>query len=285
MPLRWILPVGLALLGLLFVVSSLRDGVRSAAGPAPADVDPLRGLAELLFRAFVEESYRRLELRDPDTLISNELAQVYGVEERGRWSHRSPDYLEETYALERRTLAMPYARDREALGPEERSTDDVYERYLADRVRWHSFTNVDYCSTPYDLQSAVLGFLILLPIESAADAEAYAERLSAFGMWKDQVLEGSASARSQGPSAADSSSGGSGGDRAVRAGGRSGRATSRALAVVSRSTIGLGEAGSPSRRSNAGLPSPSARSLGWSSRPSPASEAVSPSCRTAPMTP
>ncbi len=189
MPFRWILVVGLALLGLLFAVPPLLDSVRNDE-PAPAEVDPLRGLAELPFRAFVEESYRRLELRDPDTLISNELSQVYGVEERGRWSDRSPDYLEETYALEKRTLGMLHRRDREALSPEERSTYDVYEWYLADRVRWHDFANVDYCNNPYDLQSAVLDFLISFPIENAADAEAYAERLSTFGTWMDQVLEG-----------------------------------------------------------------------------------------------
>ncbi|MDD5219862.1 MAG: DUF885 domain-containing protein, partial [Candidatus Bipolaricaulis sp.] len=190
MSLRWIVVVGLLLLGLLIAVPPLVDGVRPSQAVSPAEADLPVGPSEMPFRAFVEESYRCLQLRDPDTLLFSGAAADYGVEDPGVWSDRTSEYLQETYALEEETLRSLRSRNRAALDKGNQLTYDVYAWYLDDLIQWHGFAHVDYCNNAYDLQSALQSFMTTFPLDSAAYVEAYLRRLATFGPWMDEAIEG-----------------------------------------------------------------------------------------------
>ncbi len=190
MSVRWIVIFGVVLLGLFLLFPPSAERGDHAGVPSLENADPLGDLSVVVFREFVEESYRRIQRRDPDTLVSSGVARDYGVQDLGTWSDRTRDYLQGTYILEREAQKALRARDRAALGAEDRLTYDVYEWYLDDRIRWHGFADVDYCNNPYDLQSAVFGFMTTFPLETASDAAAYLRRLATFGEWMDQAVEG-----------------------------------------------------------------------------------------------
>ncbi|MGD9675691.1 MAG: DUF885 family protein [Candidatus Bipolaricaulia bacterium] len=189
MAFRWIVVVGILLLGLL-VVPPFVDGVRRGNETPPAEAALLAGLSEMPFRAFVEESYRCLQLRDPDTLLFSGAAEDYGVEDVGVWSDRTTAYIRGTYVLEKEILRALQSRDRATLDVGNQLTYDVYAWYLDDLIRWHSFANVDYCNNVYDLQSALQSFMTTFPLDRAAYVEAYLRRLSTFGTWMDEAIEG-----------------------------------------------------------------------------------------------
>ena len=168
------------------------------AGKPPPTQPPvaeiLAKLRDLPFDEFTEESYCQLQLRDPDTLIHNELAEEYGVEGNTRFTDLSDAYIRETQQLEVAVLDMLRGYDRGALTPEGQLSYDVYEWYLDDLVRGHDFMYSSYLINGlgnWDVQNWLVDFLVhSQTIGSQQDAEEYIERLSQLDTWTEQLLEG-----------------------------------------------------------------------------------------------
>src|SRR5690606_2180978 len=134
-----ILPIG--------VLEDLVDDwiARELSRSSAADI--LAQLEGLPIDQFFEQSYRQLQLRDPDALFANGLAGDYGVA-NDRFTDMSDGYLRQTQQLESGILDLLRAYDRSALPPDQQVSYDIYEWYLDDRVRGHEFAYYDYPVNP-----------------------------------------------------------------------------------------------------------------------------------------
>ncbi|HEY71125.1 MAG TPA: DUF885 domain-containing protein [Anaerolineae bacterium] len=153
-------------------------------------IAPLEGLP---IDAFFDQSYRLLQLRDPDTIILNGLADEYGIS-NDRFTDFSDAYVRETQQLEVAILALLRAYDRDALGHSQQIFYDVYEWMLEDHLRGHAFMYYDYpvnSMTIWGKQNWLVDFMVNhQPITCRQDAEDYITRLSQIDTWVDQLLEG-----------------------------------------------------------------------------------------------
>lgn len=153
----------------------------------------LAGLDGLPIGEFMEESYRQLQLRDPDTLIMNGLASAYGLEPSRWFTDRSDAAIRETHRLESAVLELLRSHDRAALSPEQQLSYDVYEWYLDDLVRGHEFMYHSYLVNSlgnWDMIQWLMSFLAEAhPIDDEPDAEDYIARLAQLDTWANQLLE------------------------------------------------------------------------------------------------
>ena len=94
----------------------------------------LSSLEGLPIGQFVRESYRQLQLGDPDSLVANGFADFYGLVPGGQFTDFSPDYIRETQQLEREILDLLRTYDRDLLAPEQKPSYDLCERVLDDLV-------------------------------------------------------------------------------------------------------------------------------------------------------
>lgn len=148
-------------------------------------------LAGLDFDSFVDQSYRRLLLRDPDNIVRLGLSESLEMEEV-QLTNASEAYARETQELQAGILEMLRQYDREALTPEQQLTYDVYEWYLDDEVRGHAFCYSDYVVSQFLIHypsNLVYFFTDIHPLSDLQDARDYVTRLSQVGMVLDQVLE------------------------------------------------------------------------------------------------
>jgi uncharacterized protein (DUF885 family) len=167
-----------------------------AAEPAP-DQPSIAGIVAHLeglpLDAFFEESYRQLQLRDPDKLFVNGLAVKYGVA-NDRFTDMSDDYVRETQQLESAILDMLHTYDRSALPPDQQISYDIYEWLLDGLVRGHEFTYYDYpvnSLTIWGRQNWLIDFMVSYqPITGKQDAADYVVRLSQIDSWVEQLLAG-----------------------------------------------------------------------------------------------
>jgi uncharacterized protein (DUF885 family) len=141
---------------------------------------------------FFEESYKQLQLRDPDTLFINGLADEYGVP-NDRFTNISDQYIRETQKLESAILDLLRSYDRSALSSEQQLSYDIYEWYLDDLVQRHEFMYYDYpvnSLTIWGKQNWLIDFMVnYQPINGIEDAENYIARLSQIDTWVEQLLE------------------------------------------------------------------------------------------------
>ncbi len=163
--------------------------------PEPPSVDQvLAGLEGLPVEQFMEESYRQLQLRDPDTLLMNGLASEYGLEPSCWFTDRSDAAIRETQRLESAVLDLLRSYDRTALTPDQRLSYDVYEWYLDDLVRGHEFMYDSYLVNSlgnWDMIYWLFSFLVENhPLDDEQDARDYIVRLAQLDTWTDQLLEG-----------------------------------------------------------------------------------------------
>jgi uncharacterized protein (DUF885 family) len=142
---------------------------------------------------FFAESFRQLQLRCPDTLIYNGLADEYGVEENDQFTNISDYYIRETQQLESAILDLLRTYDRNAMSSEQQLSYDIYEWYLDDLVRRHEFmyysypiNSVGHWDTPYWLVNYLFDSL---PVADLEDAEDYIARLSKIDTWVEQLLK------------------------------------------------------------------------------------------------
>ncbi len=159
----------------------------------PSILDILSLLEGLTIDQFFEESYRQLQLRDPDQLLLDGLADDYGIP-NDRFTNLSDDYLRDTQQLEAGILELLRSYDRNGLSPEQQLSYDIYEWYLDDLVRGHKFRYYDYpvnSLTIWGKQNWLVDLLVnQFPITDKEDAEDYLARLSQTGIWVDQLIEG-----------------------------------------------------------------------------------------------
>jgi uncharacterized protein (DUF885 family) len=155
--------------------------------------DIIAQLKGLPIDEFFEESFRQLQLRDPDTLIYNGLADEYGVEKYDQFTNISDSYIRETQELESAILDLLRSYDRTTLSPEQQLSYDIYEWYLDDLVRRHEFMYYNYPINSvghWDIQYWLINYFFdSLPVADLQDAENYVARLSQIDTWVEQLLE------------------------------------------------------------------------------------------------
>jgi uncharacterized protein (DUF885 family) len=144
------------------------------------------------FDAFIQESYKRLLLRDPESVTEAGLTEFYGTS-NDRLTDVSDAYIHETQALERSIYDLLMAYDRAQLTPEQQLTADVYAWYLDDRIRGQAFMYDDYPVNQMiysvDLDLAQF-FSDVHPVTNKQDAQDYITRLSQVDTKFAQVLDG-----------------------------------------------------------------------------------------------
>lgn len=165
--------------------------IRDNKKPKPiADiVSDLRGLP---IDEFFEESFKQLLLRDPEDITDLGIADDVGLQ-NDQLTDVSNTYMKETNALEAAVLVLLRTYDRDALTPEQGLSYDIYEWFLDDLVRGHTFMYYDY--PVHHFLGSYHDWLIRFftechPITRKEDAEDYITRLSQVKRQVDQVLEG-----------------------------------------------------------------------------------------------
>jgi uncharacterized protein (DUF885 family) len=156
-----------------------------------SSADSLAQLEGLPIGEFFEQSYRQLQLRDPDALVLNGLADEYGIP-NDRFTDMSDGYVRETQQLEATILDLLRTYDYEALSPDQQLSYELYEWVLEDRVRGHQFTYYDYpvnSMTIWGKQNWLVDFMVNhLPVGNRQEAEDYVARLSQIDTWVGQLL-------------------------------------------------------------------------------------------------
>jgi uncharacterized protein (DUF885 family) len=147
---------------------------------------------ELNLDEFIEASFAALLQRDPERIIRNGLQDVYPLE-GVTLTDISDAYEQETHQLHAAILDILRTYDRTELTPEQQISYDVYEWYLDDLVRGHTFTYHSYPVT--QLPSSTDGMLRLFfedmhPVTSRQEAEEYVTRLSLVERKFEQLIEG-----------------------------------------------------------------------------------------------
>jgi uncharacterized protein (DUF885 family) len=151
-----------------------------------------KGLDGLDFDAFVEISYRRLLSRDPETVLTLGLSQIYNIP-TDQLTDISDEYIRQTQALESDVLTLLQQYDRSTLTAEQQLTYDIYAWYLNDRVNGHEFMYDDYPVNPsvLSLHYALLQFFTdLRPVTSLRDAQDYITCLSQVDTKFEQLIDG-----------------------------------------------------------------------------------------------
>jgi uncharacterized protein (DUF885 family) len=151
-----------------------------------ADLDGLN------FDAFVEASYRRLLSRDPETVLTLGLSQIFGVP-TDQLTDISEEYIRQTQVLESEIFSMLQQYDRSSLTAEQQLTYDIYAWYLNDRVNGHEFMYDDYPVNPsvLSLHYALLQFFTdLRPMTSLRDAQDYITCLTQVDTKFEQLIDG-----------------------------------------------------------------------------------------------
>ena len=150
------------------------------------------GLDGLNFDAFVEASYRRMLSRDPETVLTLGLSQIFGVP-TDQLTDITDEYIRQTQALESDIFSMLQHYDRSTLTAEQQLTYDIYAWYLNDRVNGHEFMYDDYPINPsvLSMHYALLQFFTdLRPMTSLRDAQDYVICLSQMDNKFEQLIDG-----------------------------------------------------------------------------------------------
>ncbi len=169
----------------------------SVSTQAPLETESTRtdlidGLEDLPFDDFLEDSYHRLMLRDPEYITELGLADAFGIR-NDQLTDISDKYLRETQQLESAILELLGSYDRSQLTPDQQISYYVYEWYLGDRVRGHEFMYYDYPITHFitGVQNKLIFFFTdIHPVTDRQDAEDYVTRLSQVNTKFGQLIEG-----------------------------------------------------------------------------------------------
>ena len=170
-------------------LSPFLKACRTQATPTPAPSlteipeDLLEGLRGLDIDSFFQESYRRWLVRDPETLTTLGLADIYGIGD-ANLTDISDAFIRETQSLEIGILDLLRVYDRSAFTDSQAITAEIYEWFLDDLKRGHAFMYNDYIVSPiitsvhYNLYML---FTVYHPLNNAQDADDYLSRLSQVG--------------------------------------------------------------------------------------------------------
>ena len=171
--------------------------IGQAMKPIPAQessvADIVAQLEGLPIDEFFDESFRWLQLRDPDTLIYNGLGDEYGVDTYDQFTSISDSYIRETQQMESAILGLLRSYDRSSLPSEQQLSYDIYEWYLDDLVRGHEFMYYGYPVNSVGLWDTeywlVYCLFDSLPMNNLQDARNYVTRLSQIDTWMEQFME------------------------------------------------------------------------------------------------
>jgi len=163
-------------------------GTTAALPPIDAAIAAVDGLS---FDEFLDEAYRQIMLRDPDTVWSCGLQDEYGLTSFAEWTDLSLEAFDEACRLDLVLLEELRAHDRASLTPEQRLEYDVHEWFLEDRIRQHDAPYWYQPIGPYSYGPVGLAFDLLacLPIDSVSRGEDYVTRLHGFSSWMDGLVE------------------------------------------------------------------------------------------------
>jgi hypothetical protein len=156
--------------------------------PPDSSIDLLiADLGGLPFDQFLDESFKQLLLREPETLTYAHLSQAFGLRD-DQLNDLSDAYLRQTQQLEVAILDLLRSYDREQLTPEQQLSYDIYKWDLDNRVRGHQFMYNDYPLThivfSYDFALNEL-FTELHELNTRENAEDYISRVkSARRSWR-----------------------------------------------------------------------------------------------------
>jgi uncharacterized protein (DUF885 family) len=191
-------------------VSAAPTGEATLTAPAPSEsagpplLDPqlaadypqaaaiAQELQGLPFADFLDQSYARLLLRDPEAITELGLDAVYGTT-GDRLTDISDGYIRETQALENFVLALLRGYDRDTLPAGQQLSYDIYEYYLDDLVRGHEFMYHDYPASFFITSEHVMlqqFFTELHPLAGRQDAEYYIARLGQVATKFEQLIAG-----------------------------------------------------------------------------------------------
>lgn len=152
--------------------------------PPPSPVgDPVgeftASLQGLSLEGFYAESFRGLMRRSPETVVELALGPAYATDD-ALLDDLSDRYQRDTYAMYRAARDLLATYDRDSLDPAAQLDYDVYAWYLEDVAAGLEFIYYGFPAT-FNIfgvpRSTELFFVDLHPLESAADAEDYIERL------------------------------------------------------------------------------------------------------------
>ena len=141
--------------------------------------DLLAGLRGLDIDTFFQEAYRAWAARDPETLSTMGLADLYGVGD-GSLTDISDAFIRQTQSLELETLDLLRGYDHSSFSEAQSITADIYEWFLDDLARGHPFMYDDYPINPiitsvhYNLYML---FTAYHPLDNLQDANDYVSRL------------------------------------------------------------------------------------------------------------
>jgi uncharacterized protein (DUF885 family) len=147
-------------------------------------------LENLPFDEFLDESYRQLQRRDPDSQFMNGYADLFGIMVGDQFTDLSAEYTNQTQQLESGILELLGSYERESLSTNQRISYDAFKWYLGMRVRGHEYADYKFLVNPiWGLQNLPVELLNELPLETKTDAELYIARLTNTKPWSDQVIE------------------------------------------------------------------------------------------------
>jgi uncharacterized protein (DUF885 family) len=165
----------------------------AASGPQSAVGTLTAKLGGLEFDDFLEVSWKELSLRDPETVLADGLADVYGLE-GAELTDISDAYIRENFELYRVVLEALRQYDRVALTSDQQLSYHLYEWYLDDQLRREEFIYYDYPATFFPVtavhEQLTYFFTDLHPLASKQDAQDYVARLEVVGTKFEQLLEG-----------------------------------------------------------------------------------------------
>lgn len=153
-------------------------------------VDRLSGLT---IDEFFESSWRELMLRDPEWVLSEGLAEVYGLE-GAALTDISDQYIRDSQEMVKTVLDVLHTYNRDELTAQQQISYDVYEWYLDDQVRGAEFMYYDYPVTFFPVTSVHDGLLYFFTdlhlVASKQDAEDYITRLGQVDTKFARLIEG-----------------------------------------------------------------------------------------------
>jgi len=172
--------------------SAISDTSIEAQADSPTTILTAK-LEGLDLNDFYEISFQELMMRDPEGVLAQGLADVYGLE-GAELTDISDTYIRETQQMYVVVLDVLRSFDRETLSSEEQVSYDVYEWYLDDMVRGGEFMYYDYPATFFPVTAVHEGVLYfftdLHPLADLQDAENYVSRLGKVDTKFEQLLEG-----------------------------------------------------------------------------------------------
>ncbi len=170
---------------------TLTPSATSTLAPTETPVPLTTGLENFDIVSFLDESVKRLFLRDPETVTINGMATLLGVR-NDQLTNVSDSYVRETQRLQEGILELLKKYFPTSFTPDQAVNAAVYKWYLDDLVRGFPFMYDDYLVTPFlnslnwNLQYLFTEAQLLTSVQEAQD---YIARLKQVNTKFEQVMD------------------------------------------------------------------------------------------------